>query len=258
MAKATIPGTAVERLAHGLFDGDVDDAMAREMLGWLAGSPRFRAFTEAHRDKIRKKLRGATDPESRRDVRAELRVAHLLLADRRIELAFEAYRSTKGGPDFTVTFRRGHRLNLEVTRLRGAVSATGIAAAMLAKLHQLPPSVANAVLVATDGTGADAADVAIAVRALRARADAKEDAFFATRRLDGTRGFHQRFLRLSGVLVWCEEADGDGRAAAWINPSARIALPDPALRAVLLALRDQSSRSMRANPSSLPGHRARR
>ena len=90
--------------------------MARELLEWLAGSPRFRAFAETHRDKIRKKFRGATDAESLRDVRAELQTARLLLADRRIELAYEAYGSGKGGPDFTVTFRGARSFNLEVTQ----------------------------------------------------------------------------------------------------------------------------------------------
>ena len=37
--------------------------MAQELLEWLAGSARFRAFAEAHRDKIRKKVRGATDAD---------------------------------------------------------------------------------------------------------------------------------------------------------------------------------------------------
>ena len=105
MAHTTAPA-AVERLAQYLFDRvATDDHLADEVAGWLAGSNRFRAFVDANRDKIRKKLRGAADEDARRDVRAELRVAHLLLADRRIELAFEAYGSTKRGPDFTVTFR---------------------------------------------------------------------------------------------------------------------------------------------------------
>ena len=101
-----------------LLGGAPSDPMAEELAAWLAGSPRFRAFAEAHRDKIRKKLRGAADAEARRDVRAELRTAHLLLADRRIELAFEAYRSGKAGPDFTASFRGGRSFNLEVTRVR--------------------------------------------------------------------------------------------------------------------------------------------
>ena len=89
-------------------DADAERSPPRSA-GWLSGSKRFRAFAEAHRDKIRKKLRGAADAEARRDVRAELRVAHLLLADRHIELAFEAYGSTNRGPDFTVAYRGERR-----------------------------------------------------------------------------------------------------------------------------------------------------
>ena len=105
MARPKAPGTAAERLAHDLIGATVSDGTTEDIATWLAGSRRFRAFAEAHRDKIRKKLRGATDADARRDVRAELAVAHLLLADRRIELAFEAYGSSKPGPDFTVAFR---------------------------------------------------------------------------------------------------------------------------------------------------------
>jgi hypothetical protein len=211
--------------------------MADELARWLAGSARFRAFVDAHRDKIRKKLRGAADPEARRDVRAELRAAHLLLADRRIELAFEAYGSGKVGPDFTVTFRGERSHNLEVTRLRRAPDAAGSGGQLLAKLRQLPPSVPNVVLVAIEGDSAEALDVAGATRALRAQADAKDEAFFTTRGFEGTRGFYERYLRLGAVLVWCEGAAGDARAALWANRSARIPLPERAARACLLSLR---------------------
>lgn len=236
MARATAPG-AVERLAQYLFDGVLADAFADEVAGWLAGSNRFRTFTESNRDKIRKKLRGAADAEARRDVRAELRVAHLLLADRRIELAFEAYGSTKRGPDFTVTFRGERSFNLEVTRPRRAADAAGFGGPLLAKVRQLPPSVPNAVLMAIEAGGADALDVAAAARSLRDRADAKDETFFATRGFKGTREFYERYLRLGGVLVWSESALGDARAATWNNRSARIALPERAVRACLLGLR---------------------
>ena len=110
--------------------------MAVELAGWVANSPRFREFAGAHRDKIRKKLRGATDASARRDVRTELRVAQLLLADRRIEVAFESYGSAAGGPDFKISFRGERAFNLEVTRMhRVHLPATG--APLLAKLHQL-------------------------------------------------------------------------------------------------------------------------
>jgi hypothetical protein len=237
MVRARAPVTAVERLAHGLLDHAAADPMAEELVAWLAGSARFRAFAEAHRDKIRKKLRSATDAEARRDVRAELRVAHLLLADRRIELAFEAYGSTKGGPDFTVSFRAERIFNLEVTRLRGAPGAAGHGGQLLAKLRQLPPSVPNAVLVAIEGDSAEAFDVAAAIRGLRARADAKDDPFFASRGFKGTRDFYQHLLRLGGVLVWCEGAAGNARVTLWSNRSARIALPERAARACLARLR---------------------
>jgi hypothetical protein len=234
MARTSAPGMSIEALVEHLFGDATGDSLAEELTSWLAGSKRFRAFAEAHRDKIRKKLRGAADADARRDVRAELRVADLLLADRRIEMAFEAYGSTKGGPDFTVTFRGERSFNLEVTRQRGTPGHGG---PLLAKLRQLPPSAPNAVLVAIEGNRADAFDVAGVTRALRARADGKDEAFFTARGLRGTRDFYERFLRLASVLVWCEGATGNARAEAWTNRSARIAVPERAARACLLALR---------------------
>jgi len=230
MARATTP-TSVERLARDLLDRVPDDPVAEELLAWLSGSARFRSFAEAHRDKIRRKFRTASDPDALRDVRTELRVAHLILADRRFDLAFEAYGSGRLGPDFTVTYRGARSFNLEVTRLRRLPTPAGAGSSLLAKLRQLPPSTANAVLLAIDGDTAAAIDVDVVVRTLRSRADAKDEPFFATRRLEDSRGFYERFLRLGGVLVWCEAAAGDARASLWINRSARIALPDQAIRA---------------------------
>ncbi len=228
--------TDAERFRDFLFDGADDDRFADEVAGWLATSARFRAFTETHRDKIRKKLRGATDPEARRDVRTELAVAHRLIGDRRMDVAFEAYGSGRPGPDFTIT-SRGDRFNLEVTRLRGDPASAGFGG-LLAKLRQLPPSVPNAVLLAIDGTDADAYDVSTAVRALRARADAKDDALFTARGFTGAADFYRRFARLGAVIVWSERGAGAGRAGAWSNPSARIAMPARALRACLACLRE--------------------
>ncbi len=230
------PGITVERLVEHLLAGAFADPLAEELSSWLSTSKRFRAFADAHRDKIHKKLRGATDAEARLDVRAELRVAHLLLADRHIELAFEAYGSTTGGPDFTVAYRGERPFNLEVTRQRRVPDA-GSGGPLIAKLRQLPPSAPNVVLVAIEGSAADAYDIPGVIRRLRARADARDDAFFTSRGLRGTRGFHDRFLRLGSVVVWSEGAAGDDRAGAWTNRSARIAVPDRALRACLACLR---------------------
>jgi hypothetical protein len=236
MARAAAPALRVERLAYHLFDGAQADSVAEEITEWLAGSTRFRAFAEAHRDKIRKKLRTPTDAEGRRDVRVELRAAHLLLADRRMELAFEAYGSGKAGPDFSVVFRGERTFNMEVTRLRRAPGEATLGGPLLPKLRQLPPSVPNAILVAIEGDRADALDIPAATRALRARAVATDEAFFLGRGFDGTRDFNQRYRRLGAVLTWCEGAPADARVSLWMNPAARITLPERAIRACLLAL----------------------
>src|SRR5271154_273772 len=99
-----------------LFSSARPDFGDDELAGWIADSVRFRGFVDVHRAKIRKKLRTAADAEALRDVRAELQAAHLLLADPRIQLAFEAYGAGKTGPDLTVTYRGVRSFNLEVTR----------------------------------------------------------------------------------------------------------------------------------------------
>jgi hypothetical protein len=238
MARPTVPGTAAERLTQSLFDRHPQDPFAVEVAAWLAASARFRSFAEKHHDKIRKKLRAASDAQALRDVRTELLVAHLLLADRRIELAFEAYGSGKAGPDFTVTFRGRRSFNLEVTRQQRTPAGAGAdGGQLLAKLRQLPPSAPNAVLVAIDGHNAQAFDVAAATRALRNRADAKDEEFFMSRGFEGTRGFYDRYLRLGAVVVLCEGTTSDARIALWSNRSARIPLPEPALGVCILCLR---------------------
>jgi len=217
--------SAVTRLADDLVRSDA--SLNHELASWISSSRRFRAFAEAHRDKIRKKVRGATDPDALLDVRAELRVAHLLLADRRIGLAFEAYGSGRAGPDFSLTFRDAPSLNLEVTRPRSAA----IVGPLLTKLRQLPTSRPNAVVLALDRASAEV-DVATTVRRLRERADGMDEAFFASRGLDGARAFHQRLLRLGGVIAWRDGAGTD----VWLNRSARIPLPEAATRAVVACL----------------------
>ena len=236
MAESTA-GTPLERLAQHLVGDRDDDPVGDEVAAWLAGSPRFRAFAEAHRDKIRKKLRGAMDPEARRDVRAELAVAYTLLGDRRIELEFEAYGSGKVGPDFTVAVRGQRDFNLEVKRLRRTPSPAAVGRALLAKLRQLTPSVPNAVVLVIDDAIGSWVDVDGVARALRARADGKDEVFLADNGFAGTRDFYQRYLRLGAVMVWCEAAAGDGRASIWVNRSARIAISERAARACLLRLR---------------------
>ena len=141
MARPRGPITAAERLTALLLDEVADEPLAAELEAWLSEAPRFRAFVEAHRDKVRKKLRVAADAAGRRDVRVELLVARLLLDDRRLELSFEPYGSRVGGPDFRATLRGQPPFNLEVTRLRGAPDPAHLVGQLLTKLRQLPPSV---------------------------------------------------------------------------------------------------------------------
>ena len=115
MPPARVPPAARVLVDH-LGDGAALPGPLADLEDWLAGSSRLRAFVDANRDKIRKKVRLATTDDTRLDLWAELRVATRLLADRRIELAFEAYGSGNRGPDFTATYRAGRELNLEVTQ----------------------------------------------------------------------------------------------------------------------------------------------
>lgn len=261
--------TVIDRLVAALFDveeGSPAAALELEVRAWIEGSSRFRSFAEGHRDKIHKKLRSAADGDACRDVRAELLVARLLLADRRLNVDFEAYGTGKRGPDLTVTFRTNQRFNVEVTRVRAAASApdplgqvkadqatgTGLgisapsergatvnhgrlAYVLLAKLRQLPPSIPNVVLLAGDGVAVDEDEVAAAARVLKARADRREDPFFARRGFEGARGYYAHWLRLSGVVSRSEVA-GRAHAAFWPNPESRHPLSREAATAVLRCL----------------------
>jgi hypothetical protein len=240
MPPTPTPTPTIARLAQELADRAINDPFGDELVRWLASSSRFEAFATTYRDKIHKKIRTASDAEALRDVRAELLAARRLLADERFTVAYEAYGSGKTGPDLTVAFRGSTAFNLEVTRLRKPPDPAALGATLMAKLRQLPPSVPNVVLVASE-RAAPAVDVAGSVRTLRARADGKDDAFFARRGLESGRGFYERFLRLGAVITWCDEATGDDRADLWSNPSARITLPERAGRACLMCFRDATT-----------------
>jgi hypothetical protein len=223
------------RLVADLVETPGPDPALAELPAWLAASPRFRAFAEINRDKIRKKLRGAAETEARLDVRAELRVAALLLADRRFELLFEAYGARHRGPDFTATFRAGRPFNVEVTRRRPGPGAASLEPSILGKVRQLPPSSSNVLVVAVDGRDG-APDPGPILRELRARADRRDDAFFVARGLDGAAAFKAGLLRIAVVVTWADGAGGSARVASSANAGARIPLPGPTFRALLAAL----------------------
>ena len=226
--------TTAARLAADVAGG-VAPALVGELETWIASSGRIRAFVEANRAKIRHKLRGAADPEALRDARAELLIAVRLLSDRRMDLAFEAYGSRVAGPDFTVTFRGVTRFNVEVTRRRGTADGAAIADTVVTKLRQLPPSIANVLVIAVDRP-IDEAAIAAALRSLRARVDARDPDALARVQAAAPRDFYDRFMRLNAVIVRTDSSDDASRAVAWHDPSARVTLDPKAVRAVVEAL----------------------
>ena len=205
-----------------------------DLAHWVEANPRFAEFVATHRDKVRKKLRTAANEEARQDVLAELLVAHTVLADRRFAVAFEAYGAGQGGPDLSVTYRVNQRFNFEVTRLRGetAVDAGRLTSVIAAKVRQLPAEVANALVIVTAAVPAAEDEVTAAMRLLKTRTNARDDAFFVARGLASARDFYARYLRLSGVLVF-QTGGAPVRITYVPSRDARRPLPDEALSRLL-------------------------
>jgi hypothetical protein len=226
MPRPTIP---VDQLTSYLF-GAGDSPLVAEVGPWLAASPRFRAFAEMYRDKIRKKARGLREDEARRDFALELAVAARLVEDRRFALEYESYGMDKRAPDFRVTFRSGTRINVEVRRVRrraptdAPADPARITRAVCDKLGQLPPSMINVLVLGVDGPSSAADALAPAMLRLQDRAAQKDEAFFQQRGFTGTRDFLRHYQRLSGAL-WLTGPPGALQASLWRNPQARHPLP---------------------------------
>jgi hypothetical protein len=243
--------------------------MQSELAHWIEDSPRFRTFITNNQDKVRKKLTTSDDEEHRMDVRAELLVAYLILADRRFEISFEAYGARQLGPDLTVTFRTNQRLNLEVTRLRATGDAgnapsgllsggppsrvdgsespvrdPGLGDARLAnviagKVRQLPGDIPNALVIAIRGLPLSDDRLVAAVRLLKIHTDRKDDSFFARRGLKDARDFYAQFLHLGGIFV-LDEATAPPRAIFSPNREARHPLPKAAVSGLMQCLTSAS------------------
>ena len=193
-----------------------------EFEGWARESRRFAAFAGDYRGKIRAKLRHAGDEDGRRDLRAELETAALLLRDERFTVAYEKYAAAKQrGPDFTVTYKTHTPFNVEVRRLRAVegeddeARAARLVYVLCDKVKQMPPSIVNLLWLSADGSPA-VDDLKAAATTLRQLAERKDDAFFARRGFDGAADFLAHYHRLSGVIL--RRAGG---IALWLNPTAR-------------------------------------
>lgn len=219
----------VNELLEAIFTGEaraLRDCAER----WCAMSPRFPAFLETYRDKIRKKLRNAPDAEGLRDLQMELLTAACLLTERAFTLAYEQYAASKTrGPDFTVMYKTHTPFNVEVKRIRGQAQAGKWADVLCDKLRQMPPSVVNALVIyGKPGEPGIPLDVAAAMASLRTTAEGKDDAYFTRRGLDGSRDYLRQSLKLSAVLYRA----GAAMPASWMNPQARHPLP-PEVRTAL-------------------------
>lgn len=218
----------VNDLLETIFMGEAR-ALRECVALWCALSPRFPAFLETYRDKIRKKARNAPDAEGLRDLQMELLTAACLLTERAFTLDYEKYAASKvRGPDFTVLYKTHTPFNVEVKRLRGQAQASKWADVLCDKLRQLPPSVMNALVVYGEPEeGGAPFDASAAMGNLRATAERKDDAYFTRRGLEGARDYLRQSLKLSAVVYRA----GDAAPATWINPLARHPLP-PELRVV--------------------------
>lgn len=213
------PPKRVAELVAAVTPAGLAGAIASELAGWIVGRRRFEALVRANEDKIRKKLRVAGDADAVADVRAELLVAYRLVSDDRFAVTLEAYGSGVRGPDLTVTFRGSHRVNVEVTRLR---PTTRVADACATKMRQLPPSVPN-VIALVGAARADGSGVSVVMRGLRRQAERADDEVLARAGVGKTRDFFARYLRISGVAIVSDPADGE--CDLWLNPEARSPLP---------------------------------
>jgi hypothetical protein len=221
----------VDELLVYLLD-DRSSTFATQCSEWMAASPRFSAFVERCRDKIRKKVRALRDDEGQRDLLAELAVAYHLLLERHFTVEYETYAAEKvRGPDFTVLYKTHTAFNVEVKRLRGSPRAKGgeprVLSALCDKLHQMPPSRVNLLVLATDQKLA-VPEISAGIKQLLARVERKESGFLLRHGFRDAREFFSYYLRLSGILAgWTGGAQPDDESALWLNPQAKHPLsPD--------------------------------
>ena len=219
-----------------LFEGQ-PHLLSGTLMQWMEASPRFIAFAETYRDKMRKKIRATREPESALDLYGELEVAFCLLNDRRLAVAYEPYASAKRrSPDFAVTYRANLVFNVEVARIRAEeneVNGTDlprkeerILGILLDKLAQMQPGMANLLVIHTREELARSIELDRLMQALKTRAEGKDPSFYGASRYAGPAAFYKDFLRLSGIVLWTPGA------RLWVNKQARPELAEKVLRLV--------------------------
>jgi hypothetical protein len=227
-----------------LFEGQMH-LLSGELSQWMESSPRFTAFVETYRDKIRKKIRVTREPESVLDLRGELEVAYCLLKDRRLAVSYEPYASAKRrGPDFAVTYRVNLVFNIEVARLRVEESRdNGIDLArkeerilriLLYKLGQMQPGMANLLVIHTRKELERLIDLDKLMQEIKTRVEKKDPSFYELSRYLNPAAFYKDFLHLSAILLWTANPQ------LWVNKQARPSLEEKVLRLISSLTSDAS------------------
>lgn len=234
------------RTSSAIFD-DPAHPLAAPLAAWGAASPRFATFLAQHRDKIRKKARGARDPEGLDDLFLELAVARDLHREWLGEVGYEAHLPGRTRmPDFALTLRNGAMVMVEVTRLRPAVAVTDegstgaasppaidpvsvdarLAVLVCGKLGQLVPNVPNVLVVGLPAELLPALDVGAAMRALLGRAERRELTPRERHFIRTPLAFFRPYRHLSGLLVrqWPPLASALP-PTYWINRQAARTIP---------------------------------
>ena len=219
-------------LSAYLFDGQTH-LLSGELTGWMENSSRFTAFVETYRDKIRKKIRLAREPETALDLRGELDVAYRLLGDRRLDVAYEPYASTqRRGPDFAVTYRANLVFNVEVARMRAEESDAPtrneerFVRLLLYKLGQMQPDKPNLLVIHVREQLARSLDLDRLMQGIKIKVEGKEPSFYDASQYTSPAAFYKDFLHLSAILLWAEQPQ------LWINKQAKPGLDEKVLRLV--------------------------
>jgi hypothetical protein len=228
------------RAALILFD-EPAHPLAAPLAAWGAATPRFALFAEAHRDKIRKKARGARDAEALSDLLLELAVARDLHRERHGALGYEQQLPERTRvPDFALTLPNGALVIIEVTRIRqtttivaGELSDTSVGrggpaaldtrltAAICGKLSQLVPNMPNLLVVGLPPEQLHELDLAAMMRGLLGRAERRELTPRERHPFRAPTDFFRHYRNLSALLVrpWPPPAPAR-QAIIWTNRQA--------------------------------------
>lgn len=224
--------TKAQRALLSFLFGSQASAIAALLTEWIPASPRYAAFAEKYRDKIRKKLLVTREKKAVADLLFELQIPYWLLQDKRFDLAYEPYAAGgTRGPDYSVTFRANFTFNLEITHVRGlrpvqpgeAIDLR-LVAVLCGKLRQMVAGMANVLFVAAPSAMLDQLHLVTHLAWIKQKAEGKDPEFFARQRFSGAAEFFKHYQRLSALTL--HAPTGPQKQLLWVNPQARFKLPD--------------------------------